>query len=368
MMKKGFTLVELMVVIVVIATLLAITFRIVGVGEDATCRNRTITRMQRLENALSGYFAAFGSYPPVALHASRNVYAELDQNGQETGGETSELNWQSVRSACAAQPVAVRFPFKNTETVRTYIERASEIVVNRVNSDEDHFKQYKLYAYQLGGGFQALREPNQAPGWTDKKTWQEVKIFQFGLMSFLLPRYLFMTRGVRSEDLDDCAQWTAHNRLSAHPNTGGQFNSWRDQLLDSRLLSRIPSQAVCARWMPNFEDMLSGNPIDGGSMSFFGVDVSDGSIAIDPDNPGELAPNVYVDQNRTVLDSITACDGWGRTFFYYSAPPYQSYRLWSAGPNGETFPPWVPLDSLKSDADRRTASNWMADDIMYLSN
>lgn len=369
-MKKAFTLVELMVVVVVIVTLLAITFRLVSVGEDATARNNTIARMQRLENALSGYFAAFGSYPPVALHASRNVYAKVDENGvQQEGQEEGNLVWDSVDMACRAQPVAARFPFPNTSDVQKHIETISQIVVDRVTSGDDQWKSYKAYSQQLGGGFRALNDPNQVNGWQTKKTWQEVKIFQFGVMSFLLPRYMFMTQGIDPEDLEECAQWNANNRLSSHPNTGESFGDWETQLKDARLVRRIPSQSVCARWMPNFEKMVCGNRFAAGGNLFFGVKISDGSEdAIDPDNPEELSKNVYIEQNRTVLDTLTIKDGWQNEFYYYSPPPFQSYRIWSAGANKKTFPPWMPFSALKSDGDRKTAANWMADDIMYLSN
>ena len=363
---------ELMVVVGIIGILLTITFKIVGVGEDASKRNLTLTRLQRLENALSGYFAAFGSYPPVALHTKRNVYAELDMNGnQRPSGETTELVWESVRKACESQPVAARFPFPKDREVQDYVETVSRIVVNRVNSSDAQWANYRKYNRQLGGGFTPLKDPNQVNGWDTKRTWEEVKIFEFGVMSFLLPRYLFMTQGLDEDDLADCAQWDANNRLSAHPNTGASFGTWRDQLMDQRLVKRIPSQAVCARWMPNFEKMLRGNPIKK-KLQFFGIDVSDGTCAMkvpEPkQDPGALANEVYLDQNRTVLDKITVLDGWENEFYYYSAPPFQSYRLWSAGPNGKTFPPWVPFETLKSDSDRKTAANWMADDIMYLSN
>ena len=373
-MKKAFTLVELMVVVVVIVTLLAITFRLVSVGEDATYRNRTIARMQRLENALSGYFAAFGSYPPVALHASRNVYARVNEQGvQQEGQDEGNLVWESVEMACRAQPVAARFPFSNGNggIARQYVETISQIVVDRVTSNDEQFKkQYGGYSRQLGSGFTALCDPNQVNGWQNKKTWQEVKIFQFGVMSFLLPRYLFMTRGIDPEDLDECAQWNANNRLSSHPNAGYAFGTWKEQLDDARLVRRIPSQSVCARWMPNFEKMVCGNNFTPGGMIFFGIDLTDAEYgnAIDPENPEDLARNVYLDQNNTILDSMTVRDGWRREFYYYSPPPFQSYRLWSAGANGKTFPPWMPFNSLKTDEDRKTAANWMSDDIMYLSN
>ena len=369
-MKKAFTLVELMVVVVVIITLLAITFRLVSVGEDATARNKTIARMQRLENALSGYFAAFGSYPPVALHASRNVYARVQDGVQQEGQEEGSLVWDNVDMACRAQPVAVRYPFPKTDAADKYIDTVSQIASERANSGDSQWKSYQAHSRELGGGFVPLHDPNQVNGWNTKKTWQEVKIFQFGLMSFLLPRYMFMTKGLDSEDLEDCAQWNANNRLSSHPNAGYSFGTWKDQLDDARLVRRIPSQSVCARWMPNFEKMVVGNKLSAEDMRYFGIDICDASTgkAIDPENPEELARNVYVEQSRTVLDSMTVRDGWGRDFYYYSPAPFQSYRVWSAGANGKTFPPWMPFASLKTDGDRKTAANWMADDIMYLSN
>ena len=66
-MKRGFTLIEMMVVIAVLVTLMAMTFRLANIGSDTEARTMTISRMQRLENALSGFHAAFGCYPPVKL-------------------------------------------------------------------------------------------------------------------------------------------------------------------------------------------------------------------------------------------------------------------------------------------------------------
>ena len=71
-MKKAFTLVELLIVVVVLVTLMAVTFRLSSIGSNQTARNKTVSRLQKLENCLSGYYAAFGTYPPVRLHGSRN--------------------------------------------------------------------------------------------------------------------------------------------------------------------------------------------------------------------------------------------------------------------------------------------------------
>ncbi len=361
-MKKGFTLVELLIVVVVIVTLMAITFRLAGVASSSNNRNRTIERMQRLENALSGYYAAFGSYPPVALHAKRNPYLRVDMEGNQSDTETGKLEWESVREACRAQPLAARYPFR-AET-RPYVDAVARIVSERANSTDSRFKRYQDRRNRLGGGFSALENPNQIADWQRESSWQAVKIFQFGVMSYLMPRYLFMLGGINNlDDLDKCAQWTASNRLSANPNNGVQFNSWRNELRYKSLVQRIPSQSVCARWMPNFEGQLDCT----GSPEFFGVKVSSGrGGGVSPENPDiEVFSNGSA---RYVLDCITMVDGWFQEFYYYSPAPFQSYRLWSAGPDGKTFPPWIPLDTIKNESDKRTAAAWMADDIMFMSN
>ena len=80
-MKKGFTLVEMLIVVTVLITLMGMVFRLGSLGGDSTRRNVTISRLQRVENCLSGYYAAFGSYPPVKLHGTRNIYAKANSHG-----------------------------------------------------------------------------------------------------------------------------------------------------------------------------------------------------------------------------------------------------------------------------------------------
>lgn len=362
-MKKAFTLVELLVVVVVIVTLMAITFRLAGVAGSSNNRNVTITRMQRIENALSGYYAAFGSYPPVDLHAKRNVYLHADEmTGDQTENEDSDLRWANVRAACRAQPFSARFPFASNQ--RPFVEAVSRIIAQRANSSESRYKRFQERKNILGGGFDALENPNSVRDWDKEASWQAVKIFQFGVMSFLMPRYLFMLAGIDDlNELNQCAQWTASNRLSANPNNGVDFNSWQNQLRYKSLVRRIPSQSVCARWMPNFEGIVSctGNP------EFFGIKVSGGWGAISPEN-ADIEVFKSGGSSPYVLDCMTVYDGWDQEFYYYSPAPFQSYRLWSAGPDGKTFPPWVPLDSIANEKDRRTAAGWMADDIMFMSN
>ena len=369
-----------MIVVVVLATLMGISFRLVGIGGESSSRSVTITRLQKLENCLSGYFAAFGSYPPVALHASRDVYSATSAAGDQESGQTGALEWRSVESACKAQPVAMRYPFPSS--MQSLAERVSQEYIKRCNSSDTRFKSYQTEAAKAkyAAGFGTITRANDVSGWNTKSSWQDTKIFQFGLMSFLLPRYKFMLDFVRDSSgnyddtnakLDNCAQWTANNTLSANPMTGEPFSSWSQQFetLSDNAIRLIPSQAVTVRWIPNLEGIVSCS----GNKEFAGVYISDntgGELMLALDSIEPVIDEIFEDQSgkRYLLDQMTVKDGWGNEFFYYSPPPYQSYRLWSAGPNGRTFPPWMSLGQLKSDSDRRTASNWMADDIMQLNN
>jgi hypothetical protein len=83
-------------------------------------------------------------------------------------------------------------------------------------------------------------------------------------------------------------------------------------------------------------------------------------------SPGGVSAS---DSSGYPLLSTTVRDGWSQDFFYYSPPPYQSYVLWSAGPNKKTFPPWVDLDEFRNqNADHYlSAMTWMADDIKFMS-
>ena len=145
---------------------------------------------------------------------------------------------------------------------------------------------------------------------------------------------------------------------------------------EKALIAALPSQAVCARWMPN----LAGT-IVGGDW-FFGVDTADdlGRHYLNGTAPYDALPDPksskWVHQasprgfnnsgSLYLLDGMTVADGWGHELYYYSEVPYQSYRLWSAGPNGYTFPPWLDVNSFQGKA-RETIVGWTKDDLGHLA-
>jgi prepilin-type N-terminal cleavage/methylation domain-containing protein len=76
--RRGFTLIELMVVIVIILLLSGLLFKIAGLVGDKAARGRAIADIQKIENALNEYYSEYGIYPPV----SKNAYVYEFVGGQ----------------------------------------------------------------------------------------------------------------------------------------------------------------------------------------------------------------------------------------------------------------------------------------------
>ncbi len=408
-MKKGFTLIELLVVVVVIATLMGLVFRLAGVGGGQKSRNITITRMQKLEFALSGYYAAFGSYPPVPLHGTRDIFCPVNDHGiqmvgggSDGNGDENRLYWPRVRAACLSQPVACEFPYNSSDMTK---KDMAKLLGDRY-AESDSEKWRALSSFGL------LESAGTLSGFAKSSAWTDVQIFKFGVMSFLLPRYLFMLAGPYElyDNESYNAQWKSQNDLSQlfRMRDGKRLYSdadgWRKlqehtrqrestvtasdyDTADYRRILVQPSQSVCARWMQALDGIVSGG------RTFYGV-----NTLLDHDEehgyhyhesgglggggwmmaaiyaPGKASNNSS--GNMYILDGMTIRDAWGMDLFYYSPPPYQSYRVWSAGPNQKTIPPWIDFKSLQSagaeagSSDKNgmeTAARWTSDDIVGLS-
>jgi len=396
-MKKAFTLIELLVVVVVIVSLMSITFRLSSIGSDSRKKTITINRLNRLENCLSGYYAAYGSYPPVKVHGTRNIYARANSHGiqstnsgdentsiwgwsKSTGsrgiGSQDELTaWRQVRAACRSQPLDAEFPFpKEYDEVVSQLSDDYKEAANQESSLSQEQKQ------ALQQGFDDGVSNNIGRHDSTKTDWREVQLFKFGLMSFLLPRYLVMMHS--EQELFYYKQWTANNELPSNPLTGQRFTGWQvvhDRANDDTNpknyaeVSCIPSQAVTARWLPNLEKCLYCSH----KMVVYGLDLRDpehaGSVNLyssSLENLSVYSPGGFDSDSsggQYVLARATMLDGWDNDFYYYSPSPHQTYTIWSSGPNGRTFPPWVSRKNLDSKANE-CVSIWTEDDIVRMTN
>ena len=274
-----------------------------------------------------------------------------------------------MEAACRAQPVAVLFPLYMLDG-NDKLKKRAETIVRAINAEK-------------GGKFKDPKNLNK--GNIGKSSWQDVQYFQFGLLSFLLPRYLFMMKGVQEMYTTRGGQWWVNNQRPCRLDTGVPYESWKtlQEYLgyqnssgynrNSAIISNMTSQAVCARWMPNFEGIISGGRV------FFGVDTSDDEWPYLNGNFYDALPGYRKCLHRFsgggyessvepyLLDGMTIEDGWGTEFYYYSDPPYQNYDLWSAGPNRYTFPPWLS-ESEFSQSEQKTILNWKGDDVRHLAN
>lgn len=394
-MKKGFTLVELLVVVVVIITLMGVAFRVGSAGSTATKISKTVERLQKVENCLSGYFAAYGSYPPVPLHGSRdytlkaNHYGiqKIDNDEHWTGKLDDGDNWKkSIEAACRSQPVSFEFPYP--PGARSTIRKISDALRKKAMSSDSRNKKYRDNPALLVG-FEALTDNSMISGKGSKPEWKDTQVCKLGLMSYLLPRVLVLFDakiGANFDNsyfdiLEDQRQWSSNNELPVDFDTGQPFGSWEDvykEMTEKKKFWKIalqPSQMVCARWLPNLAGIVAGAATE----PLYGVKLHDektGTFGLSPDNPNPVLYSAGTQQGgdtltqQYILRKMTIRDEWGNDLYYYSLPPHQSYVLWSSGPDGRTFPPWIPDEELATmdEADRKTALKWMSDDIVHMKN
>jgi len=393
-MKRAFTLVELLIVVAVMVILMGLVFKLGSTGADSSRRSRTLARMQRVENCLSGYNAAFGSYPPVKNHGApdytfkvNNHGIQLEQHnsaiwGWSRIGESAEQQaWRQVEAACRVQPMGCAFPYPDGYNEK--VVAVSDELKRRASSSESRYKSYRsdpVVQARLSAGFDDgvtsnIGRHNSGAKYSD---WRDIQLFKFGVMSFILPRYLIMMNGDETF-FDKYSQWKDNNMLPCNPIDGSEFLNWRqvqeayesEQKSENVKVENIPSQAVCARWLPN----LAGSCRCEHYFSLYGVEIRTttddwGGLSVDNPNVKIYSPGrAESDSNaqQYVLDEVTVVDGWGRELYYYSPPPYQKYTLWSSGANCRTFPPWVAKERLSS-KENQCIALWTQDDIMHLNN
>ncbi len=64
-LKHGFTLIEMMVVVIVISLMAMMVFKIAGLGTNQSNVAATKTKVVKVCDAIEQFYAEFGSYPPV---------------------------------------------------------------------------------------------------------------------------------------------------------------------------------------------------------------------------------------------------------------------------------------------------------------
>lgn len=310
--RSAFTLIEMMIVVAIIGILIGGIFRLISAAGDNTSRAATIKRIEKLQNALAGYYAAYGTYPPVEKIRSGDPSVADDGTGQKDP-EEGNITKESAKAACGAQPIAFAFPNKQMDNqfVKDLIEQRGLKGISG----------YDLFCSGTVAG----------------ETWQEdeARTFKFGVLSYLLPRVEIMGgadyNDEHSKNVFNCKRWTKNN--------DGSVESVRSR------------EKICAKWLENFQGELNGGP------RIWGIDTHRPHT-----EQLVITDALKAKGNSVCLQEITMRDNWENPIYYYSAPPYSSYRVWSAGPDGNTFPPWIKVNAL-SPEDQKKVAEWTRDDI-----
>ncbi len=190
----GFTLIEILVVVVVIAILMAGTFRLMGIASDAAKQAKTKAIMERVHNALGAFYAEYGAYPPSASYDSLATDADF--------------------SVVYTNPVEVIFIMPPTVAEEPTGDALGYVVVPPDGGNEADMK--------------------------------------FGLVAYLIPRLSSMYGGnARDPDLPDRLRFQYKIKKAL-----GRFqgNAWDDAVQYEGV---DPRTDVCNRWKPQIADLLS---------------------------------------------------------------------------------------------------------------
>ena len=179
---SGFTLIEMMIVILLIVILSGMTFRMVSIMGRNNDVSRTRATLEKVGHALEEYRSSYGKYPEVKFYP---IYADSDGDGVSD-------NFVGIR-----QPVAYEYPML-TGFDESSAESSAKSILN-AESKED-------YRYGVTGKKYGI-------------------FFTFGLVSYLIPRY----NGVAGDD--DSVKWLCgyyEKNGEKYQDSEHAFSHWRD--------------------------------------------------------------------------------------------------------------------------------------------
>ena len=223
--KQGFTLIEVLLVVVVMLLLAGFLFRIARLVADRANQAKARADLQMLANALEEFYGEYGNYPPVRW------------------GDPSWTNAPVVSGGHGMRRRSMMYQFVPEQPHPDWPELVHT--------------QPMLAVYSAGN------VDGRDVG------------YHYGLMSYLLLR-----------------------------NRSGYNQEYINYVRDSRR-----DEIAKLRWQHYLADIDMGG--------------------------GEHTMYHYSTGQRVWQRHVTAVDPWDRSYGYEAYPPFLSYRLWSAGPDGQ---------------------------------
>jgi prepilin-type N-terminal cleavage/methylation domain-containing protein len=92
--RRGFTLIELMFVILIILLLSGMLFKLVGIINDRSAIAKATADLQNIEHALNEYFAEYGIYPPVTFTEYEYERTDMQPSTMLDSGFTNAIGYR----------------------------------------------------------------------------------------------------------------------------------------------------------------------------------------------------------------------------------------------------------------------------------
>ena len=315
---RGFTLIELMVVIVVICILAATTFKIMGNMETSDKIAQTKAKMAKVAMALEAYKAIYGKYPPVPVY---NEVVGTKSDGSED---------------VVGQPCWFEFPSYDYEQYPNWDETAAGQVTRGDKTQE----------VQWGTGI------------------GKCQIFTFGLPAFFLPRFstvrkLGCQKSLLGLTTDGNGRVREENWGEAEKNhIFGQWQKHNRRRVDSAIEDSARDVAAARKILPYLQTVLGADgTVDEKSLNGW-YDEDEKNSIMNVIGSGGKTERFKKSASRTLTTgggsveipvcAILICDAWGKgidegdykhhtALRYLSRPPYESYELRSSGPDHEFY-------------------------------
>lgn len=269
--RNGFTIIEMMIVIIVIAILAGFVFRMMAMAGQENDTAETKSVIEKISHALEAFRAEYGTYPPVAVY-----------NGQ--------------------QPVIFEFAVPGTGNEGD-LGITPSMAAQMVNDSK-----------------------------TENK-WNEFPVFTFGLASYLFPRYWSTSQVSPKEFYGDMEYDDVIKNDRNRVDKSRVINQWTDHNNRSDSRIRIQDLNNDMEALLKIIPMLGGEIESNNKQTIFKVK-NWGCAEYHAEGPHHFYKGREYANSAIVLD-----DSWDHYLHYQSNPPYDSYRIWSAGPNGQTCDP-----------------------------
>ncbi len=274
--QSGFTLIELMIVFVIIIVLAGMVLQLMGLSGVKNSEAKTRERLERVAQALEEFRATYGRYPPVDYYPGLPIIS-----GESAGTEN-----------LPGQPF--RYEYAHTGMMPPDVEGT-------------------------------IRQ-NSGPGSDPVKAWEKGPAFTFGLLSYLLPR------------VKNHAENSPRLFIGGDGSNPTKDNEWEDYSKDKTITqwehynNRTGAGGTIGDIVQNLESSRKILPFLGAFMNPDGTIGKDNyGIVTKDDTRIRMASGISY-QNMC----LTIRDGWDRELNYQSRPPYDSYKLWSNGPDGKS--------------------------------